>query len=117
MMDNQRREARQRVYYGGVLSFHAGCSTLACIVRNYSIRGVRIELDGSALLPDRVDLAIARRGWSRPARMVWRDGTGAGLAFDENGEVISLELARRLRVRERANKQLKSRLDEMLSGY
>jgi len=116
-MDNRRRGTRQRVYYGGILTFNSGFSTLACLVRNYTDRGVKIELNGSALLPDRVDLAIARRGWSRQARMVWRDATGAGLVFDDNGEVISLELARSLRERERTNKRLKSRLEEVLSGY
>ena len=116
-MDNRRREARQRVYYGGVLAFNAGCSTLACVVRNFNHRGVRIELDGSVLLPDRVDVTIARRGWSRQARMVWRDGAGAGLVFDEDGEVISLEWARTLRDRERTNRRLKARLEQMLSEY
>ncbi|WP_315813559.1 PilZ domain-containing protein [Bradyrhizobium sp. SZCCHNR2028] len=116
-MDNRRSEARQRVYYGGVLTFNAGSSTLACIVRNFNNRGVKIELDGTVLLPDRVDVTIERRGWSRHARMIWRDGAGAGLAFDQDSEVISLEWARTLRERERTNKRLKSRLEQMLSGY
>ena len=117
-MQNRRREDRQRVYYGGVLTFNSGWSTLACVVRNFNHRGVKIELDGSVLLPDRVDITIERRGWSRRARMVWRDEVGAGLAFnDEDGEVISLETARALRQQERANKRLKSRLEQMLSGH
>ncbi|WP_316182018.1 PilZ domain-containing protein [Bradyrhizobium sp. SZCCHNRI1009] len=116
-MDNRRNEARQRVYYGGVLTFNAGSSTLACIVRNFNNRGIKIELEGSVLLPDRVDVTIERRGWSRPARMIWRDGAGAGLAFDKESEVVSLESARTLRDRERTNKRLKSRLEQILSGY
>ncbi|MGJ4927312.1 PilZ domain-containing protein [Bradyrhizobium sp. HKCCYLS2038] len=117
-MEERRREARQRVYYGGVLTFNSGCSTLACVVRNFSDRGVRLEVDGSALLPDRVDLAIERRGWSRQARMVWRDSEGAGLVFDApDRDVIPLEWARAQRLRDRTNKQLKSRLEQMLSGH
>ncbi len=116
-MQNRRHEARQRVYYGGVLTFNSGCSTLACVVRNFNDRGVRIELDGTVLLPDRVDLAIQRRGWSRHARMVWRDGLAAGLVFDDEREVIPLEWARTQRERERTNRRLKSRLEQMLSGY
>ncbi|MGC2781752.1 MAG: PilZ domain-containing protein [Bradyrhizobium sp.] len=117
-MENRRRDARQRVYYGGVLTFNSGCSTLACVVRNFNNRGVKVELDGSVLLPDRVDISIERRGWSRPARMVWRDGVGAGLVFNhDDGEVIQLEAARALRLQERDNKRLKSRLEQLLSGH
>ncbi|WP_316160812.1 PilZ domain-containing protein [Bradyrhizobium sp. SZCCHNRI20481] len=117
-MQNRRREARQRVYYGGVLTFNSGCSTLACVVRNFNHRGVKVELEGSVLLPDRVEISIERRGWTRPAQMVWRDGAGAGLAFHhDDGEVIDLETARALRLQERANRQLKSRLEQLLSGH
>jgi hypothetical protein len=117
-MENRRREARQRVYYGGVLTFNSGWSTLACVMRNFNNRGAKLELDGSVLLPNRVNIAIERRGWSRHARLVWRDESYVGLVFnDEDGEVISLETARTLRQQERANKRLRSRLDQILSGH
>ncbi|CCE10077.1 Type IV pilus assembly PilZ [Bradyrhizobium sp. STM 3843] len=116
-MEDRRREARHRVYYGGVLTFNARCSTLACVVRNFNNRGAKVEFDGTALLPDRIDVTIERRGLSRLARLVWRDHAAAGLAFvdEQDSDVIPLEWARVLRERERANRKLKSRVEQLLS--
>lgn len=114
-MQDRRSETRHRVYYGGVLTFNVRCSTLACVVRNFSDSGAKVEFDGTALLPDRIDVTIERRGLSRPARLMWRDQAVAGLAFDDESEVIPLEWARLLRERERANQRLKSRIEQLLS--
>jgi hypothetical protein len=122
VMLERRQFLRNRVYYGGMVAFNARNSTLACVVRNFSNHGARIEFENSAALPDRVDFEIERRGLSRPARLVWRDRNAAGLAFSnvqENAEetsgVIPLDLARKLRTTERENRKLRSRLDQLLS--
>jgi len=121
-MLERRQFPRSRVYYGGMVAFNARQSTLACVVRNFSDHGARIEFENSATLPDRVDFEIERRGLSRPARLVWRNRNAAGLAFSsvqENGQetsgVIPLDLARKLRAAERENRKLQSRLDQLLS--
>ena len=72
-MLERRQYPRNRVYYGGMVAFNARNSTLACVVRNVSNRGAKIEFDNSTLLPDRVDFQIARRDLSCSARLVWRD--------------------------------------------
>jgi hypothetical protein len=116
----RRQYQRNRVYYGGMLAFNARNSTLDCVVRNFSQRGAKIEFENSAILPDRIDLEIARRGLSCLARLVWRDQNTAGLIFSEEretGDVIPLDWARKLRASERANRRLKSRLDQLLSGH
>ena len=87
-MLERRQFPRNRVYYGGMVAFNARSSTLACVVRNFSPRGARIEFENSAAMPDRVDFEIERRGLSCLARLVWRDRNAAGLAFSnvqENG--------------------------------
>ena len=122
-MLERRQFPRNRVYYGGMLAFNARNSTLACVVRNYSKRGARIEFENSAALPDRVDFEVQRRGLACPARLVWRDHNAAGLAFanvqeanvQETSAVIPLELARKLRATEQENRKLRSRLDQLLS--
>jgi hypothetical protein len=121
-MLERRQFPRNRVYYGGMVAFNARQSTLACVVRNFSNHGARIEFENSAALPDRVDFEIGRRSLSRPARLVWRNHNAAGLAFSngqENGQetigVIPLDLARKLRATERENRKLQSRLDQLLS--
>jgi PilZ domain len=117
-MLERRQHPRNRVYYGGMVAFNARSSTLACTVRNFSRHGAKIEFDNSTMLPDRVDFEIERRGLSCRAHLVWRDRNAAGLAFSnvqETSDVVPLDLARKLRATERANRQLQSRLDQFLS--
>lgn len=119
-MLERRQYPGNRVYYGGMVAFNARNSTLDCLVRNFSQRGAKIELENSAMLPDRVDFEVARRGLSCVARLVWRDQNAAGLAFSEEremGDVVQLDWARKLRASERANRRLKFRLDQILSEH
>jgi hypothetical protein len=116
----RRQHPRSRVYYGGMVAFNARNSTLDCLVRNFSPRGAKIEFENSAILPDRIDFEVARRGLSCLARLVWRDQNTAGLMFSEEremGDVVSLDWARKLRASERTNRRLKSRLDQILSEH
>jgi len=121
-MLERRQHPRNRVYYGGMVAFNARNSTLACIVRNFSKCGAKIEFENSTMLPDRVDFEIERRGLSCRAHLIWRDRNAAGLAFSdaqktvqETSDVIPLDLARKLRAAERANRRLQARLDQLLS--
>ena len=111
---------RNRVYYGGMVAFNARNSTLDCSCAISAIRGAKIEFENSAMLPDRVDFEVARRGLSCLARLVWRDQNTAGLMFSEEremGDVVPLDWVRKLRASERANRRLKSRLDQILSEH
>ena len=117
-MLDRRQHSRNRVYYAGKVAFNARNSTLACVVRNFSQRGAKIEFENSAMVPDRVDFEIERRGLSCRAHLVWRDRNAAGLAFSNvrgTSDVIPLDLARKLRATEQANRQLQSRLDQFLT--
>lgn len=119
-MLERRQYQRNRVYYGGMVAFNARNSTLDCVVRNFSPRGAKIEFENSAMLPDRIDFEVARRGLSCLARLVWRDQNTAGLMFSEErgmGDVVPLDWARKLRASERSNRRLKSRLDQILSEH
>ena len=97
-MLERRQYPRNRVYYGGMVAFNARNSTLDCVVRNFSQRGAKIEFENSAMLPDRVDFEVARRGLSCLARLVWRDRNAAGLMFSKaerrrgTSDVVSLDL-------------------------
>ncbi|MGH6711988.1 MAG: PilZ domain-containing protein [Bradyrhizobium sp.] len=119
-MLERRQLPRSRVYYGGTVAFNARNSTLACVVRNFSPFGAKIEFENSDLVPDDVDFEIERKGISCSARLIWRDRFAAGLAFsaaNETSDVIPLDLARKLRDSERANRQLQARLDQHRSDY
>ena len=119
-MPDRRRLLRNRVYYGGLLAFNAQHSTLACVVRNFSPFGARIEFGDGAMLPDEVDFVVGRRGISRLARLVWRDRNAAGLAFSDAREVssvIPIEWARKLQAADRTNRQLRSQIERLLPEH
>jgi len=77
-MQERRRQPRDRVYYGGMVTFNDRTSNIACVVRNFSMFGARIEFEGAALVPDKVDFEIRRKSISCLAHMVWRDRDAAG---------------------------------------
>lgn len=123
-MSDRRQLFRNRVYYGGLVAFNDRQSTLACVVRNFTAFGARIEFENPALLPDEIDFAVPRRSLSCRAHLTWRDRNAAGLAFRaarpidrDTNDVIPLEWARRLRSSERINKQLQSRIDQLRSEH
>ena len=123
-MSDRRQLFRNRVYYGGVVAFNDRQSTLACIVRNFTAFGARVEFQNPALLPDEIDFSVPRRNLSCRAHLTWRDRNAAGLVFHasrptnrETDDVIPLEWARRLRDSERINKQLQSRIDQLRSEH
>jgi hypothetical protein len=117
-MHDRRQLFRNRVHYGGELAFNGRNSTLTCIVRNFSTRGAKIEIDGSAVLPNELDFTVERKGLSCLARLAWRNQTQAGLVFAEARAadgVVTLDWARKLRARERTNKLLKSHIEQLRS--
>ena len=119
-MLERRRLYRNRVYYGGLVTFNGRNSTLACVVRNFSRSGAKIEFENSGLLPEDVDFTIEGKGLSCPARLAWRNLNAVGLTFStiaEAGDVIPLEWARKLRASERLTRQLQSRLDQFRSEH
>ncbi|MGO4717231.1 PilZ domain-containing protein [Bradyrhizobium sp. 2TAF24] len=94
-MSEQRRAARGRVIYGGVLIFNNRCSTMSCVVRDFSANGARIEIKHNALLPDHLQLVIARKGREFAARVAWRSEGAAGLEFTEpTASIIPFDRAR-----------------------
>ena len=88
-MLERRRQPRNRVYYGGMVAFNDRDSTIACVVRNFSMIGAKIEFEGAAFVPDKVDFEIERKGISCHARMVWRDRDAAGLVFANGREAAT----------------------------
>ncbi|PXW65291.1 PilZ domain-containing protein [Methylobacterium sp. B4] len=57
---------------------------IACTVRDLSRRGAKICLDARHVLPTRFPLVIAAHDLrTLPARLCWRRGDLAGVAFDE----------------------------------
>jgi hypothetical protein len=119
-MLDRRQGFRGRVYYGGVIAFNARNSTMDCLVRNFSPFGAKVEFTNTALLPDEVDLTIARKGFCSQARIAWRRGNEAGLAFrnpNQSSGPIPLDWAIRLRASERARRSLEAVIAQLSSEH
>jgi PilZ domain len=119
IMIERRQNGRARVIYSGVIAYNDRSSTVDCVVRNFSEDGVKVEFDNTALLPDEIDLLIAKKSRSFDAKIVWRGETEAGLAFRPTGEnrPIPLDWARRLRASESERHKLQGRIAQLLSEH
>jgi hypothetical protein len=119
-MLDRRQRSRTRVYYGGLIAFNMRDSTMACVVRNFSDAGAKVEFENTALLPDEVDFVVRRRAFSGRARIVWRSANQAGFAFlnpKRSNASVPLDLALRLRASERAKKELLRRIEQLRSEH
>jgi hypothetical protein len=119
VMIEQRQTSRSRVIYNGVVAFNERRSTIECVVRNFSDDGAKIEFENPALLPDEIDLFIAKKNRAFRAKLVWRQANQAGLTFRpaSRNEPVPLDWARRLRLCESERRELQSRIAQLLSEH
>ena len=117
-MQERRTATRRRTFLGGVLAFQGRYATLDCTIRDLTDTGARIAVDGSAILPDEFDFTITRDDRSFRARLVWRSAEAAGLALNtaDMSRVLPLDWARKLRLREKENADLRRRVADLSSG-
>lgn len=103
-MLERRRHTRSRDFASGTIADGRRRATVDCVVRNLSEGGALLLLDEPRRAPVEMELAI--RGGSRPARIVWRGDTAVGVAFATENHlpapraaavVVSLDAARRAR--------------------
>jgi hypothetical protein len=115
-MDERRKDVRDKVLFGGVASLEDG-KTKDCVVRNLSEHGARLEFkDGTRLPTDKVTLAIARKGRSFLAKIIWLRDNIVGVAFSDppmDGMPQS-DLAERLRKSEKKKRQLQRKIKELI---
>ena len=118
-MIERRQTARARVIYGGVIAYNGRQSTVDCTIRNFSEDGAKVELDNPAMLPDVIDLLIARKSRAFPAKITWRQAHQLGLSFQrrERDAPIPLDWARRLRACESERRELQNRIAQLLSEH
>jgi hypothetical protein len=119
-MLERRHHQRRRVYYGGRIAFHRRTASIDCIVRNFSSDGAKVQLECPAVVPDLVDLTIARKGVAFLARVVWRRADEAGLVLHSPRTVepeLPLDIALRIRATERANQSLRNQIEQLRSEH
>ena len=74
-MLERRQSARARVIYGGVIAYNGRQSTGDYVIRNFSQDGAKVEFHNPALLPDIVELLIAKKNRAFSAKISWRQAS------------------------------------------
>ena len=118
-MQDRRHNTRDKVIYGGVAEIDERGATRDCIVRNISENGAGIEFNNIVKFPkEQISLAIARKGRSFLARIIWWRDNFVGVAFSDEKpfELPESDLAERLRRSEQKKRQLQRRIKELLEG-
>ena len=114
-MDERRKDVRDKVIFGGVASSDTS-TPKDCVVRDISEHGARIEFKTVARLPkDQISLAIARKGKSFLARIVWWRDNIVGVAFTDPADQVPVsDLEERLRKSEKKKRQLQRQINDLL---
>jgi PilZ domain len=116
-MQDRRQSAREKVLFGGVAEISEGGPVVNCVVRNFSEDGACVEFNSPQHIPDAMNLAIARKGRSYLATMIWRQANRVGLALRAMvTDPPESDLGERLRISEKKKRQLEQRIKELLEG-
>ena len=118
-MLDRRQSARDKVIYGGVAEIDERSGSRDCVIRNISENGAGIEFSNVVRLPkEQMSLAIARKGRSFLARIIWWRDNFVGVAFSEEkpSELLDSDLGERLRRSEQKKRQLQRRIKQLLDG-
>ena len=78
---NNRRQLRKRMLKGGIIAFSGRHATLACVVRDISDTGARLQVTQANGVPDTFELIIELDGFEAPVEVVWRTVTEIGVRF------------------------------------
>ena len=79
--NDRRAFVRVVIYRDALLSIPGHIIAQPCSVRDLTVKGASVRLNGIALLP--VEFEISFDGFRnlQPCRLIWRDGDFAGLLF------------------------------------
>jgi hypothetical protein len=114
-MLDRRQSARDKVIYGGVAEIGDDGTTRDCVVHNISEQDATIEFSSAVELHrEQMSVAIARKGRSFLARVVWWRNNFVGVAFSSESELPVSDLEERLRKSEQKKRQLQRRIKELI---
>ena len=112
----RRKHIRKPTYLGGRIAFNHLYATMDCLVRNMSPGGARLIFSGPVVLPENFVLSIPAREKAINARVAWRSADEVGVVFNieaPSREVVSLEMARRIRRLEEEKAALNRKIEEL----
>ena len=78
----ERRSIERRwLYHSALLSIPGQITGQLCSLRDFTIKGAGIRLNGITLLPLTFELSLDGFRTEHKCRLVWRDGDFAGVIF------------------------------------
>jgi hypothetical protein len=78
----ERRSIERRwIYRSALLSIPGQIVAQECRLRDYTVKGAGIRLNGITLLPLTFELSLDAFHTAEPCRLIWRDGDFAGVVF------------------------------------
>ncbi|MET3893256.1 hypothetical protein ABIE41_004332 [Bosea sp. OAE506] len=118
MTTERRQTPRLRSLLGARARYNQKRTTLDCVVRNISDGGALIVVPDTVLLPADFELEITQRQRCYHAHVRWRTGTRIGVSFEaedlaEGVAASETDVAMRLRMAERDNARMKSRIEQL----
>jgi hypothetical protein len=93
-MENRRYHVRRRTLKGGRLSYDANARSAACLIRDLSDIGARVEVADTRRIPSDLTLCFDDGKAARQGFVKWRRGTTLGIAFTD-GKPASAAAERR----------------------
>lgn len=79
LQTDRRRHPRQRVFKQGQIILDN--SVIDCAIRDVSLGGARLRLNGEFAVPERFDLAFVGAGKRKPVRVRWQIGRDLGVEY------------------------------------
>jgi hypothetical protein len=112
-----RRSPRERAFLAGRISYSNGALSTSCTVMQISETGAKVNIAGAIGLPEMFHIAIPQKSVDRRARLVWRRGDVAGVAFERAEAPAERSTGDAARMHIKAliaeNEKLKARVGEL----
>ena len=89
-MTQTRKAERVRSFMSAQVMFN-GAPAIDCVVKNFSLAGVRLEIADGMPLPNEFELNIPHKGRIYHARVAWRGEGIVGAEFIEKGGASAVD--------------------------
>jgi hypothetical protein len=108
----RRALPRGRTFWKGTILFPGGLRSIECTVRNFTVKGARLDCGAVADIPDHFDLKIPQKGETFACQVIWRRAPEIGVSFAAAEMPTDDLLARKVRALEDQNRRLMRRIHE-----
>ena len=113
----ERRAPRERAFLTARISYGNGALSTPCTVMQISSTGAKIGIGAATSLPEIFQIVIAQKAIDCRAKLVWRRGDVAGVAFQRDAPPAELPAGDAAKLRLKAlqteNEKLKAHIGKL----